>query len=271
MYIQNEVELPYPRVCAHRGFNTVAPENTMPAFGAAEALGAEEIEFDLWWTKDGKIVTMHDAALDRVSDFKGYVWDYTYEELLKADFGIKFSERFKGLKITSFEEIMEKYACRIIMNIHIKSKEEVEDDYDCDPADIARMADLDEAKIKEFLALIEKYNAKQHVYVICGDDAFLEQLRGIDKDIYLCLAAKSDTQKMIERAMCYNCKKVQIVKKHLKPDMIEAAHKNGIRCNMFWSDDPEEALEFLQMGIDTILTNDYLRIAQVVKKFVENK
>ena len=38
--------MPYPRTCAHRGFNTIAPENTMPAFGAAVALGAEEIEFD---------------------------------------------------------------------------------------------------------------------------------------------------------------------------------------------------------------------------------
>ena len=43
--------LPYPRICAHRGFNSVAPENSMPAYGAAVALGAEEIEFDLWSTK----------------------------------------------------------------------------------------------------------------------------------------------------------------------------------------------------------------------------
>jgi len=44
----DEDAMPYPRVCAHRGFNTIAPENSMPAFGAAIALGAEEIEFDLW-------------------------------------------------------------------------------------------------------------------------------------------------------------------------------------------------------------------------------
>ena len=70
---------------------------------------------------------------------------------------------------------------------------------------------------------------------------------------------------MIERAMCYNCKKVQIVKKHLKPDMIEAAHKNGIRCNMFWSDDPKEAGEMIKSGIDCILTNDYLAVKTQVE------
>ena len=35
--------MPYPRVCAHRGFNTIAPENSLPAFGAAVALGAEKL------------------------------------------------------------------------------------------------------------------------------------------------------------------------------------------------------------------------------------
>lgn len=50
--IENENTLKYPRKCAHRGFNVVAPENSMPAFGAAIALGAEEIEFDLWPTKE---------------------------------------------------------------------------------------------------------------------------------------------------------------------------------------------------------------------------
>lgn len=77
--------MPYPRVCAHRGFNTIAPENSMPAFGAAVAMGADEIEFDLWYTKDGEIVSIHDSTLDRVSDGSGRVFEHTYEELLNFD------------------------------------------------------------------------------------------------------------------------------------------------------------------------------------------
>ena len=264
---KTELEMPYPRVCAHRGFNTIAPENSLPAFGAAVALDADEMEFDLWCTKDGKIVSLHDAILDRVSDFKGYVWDYTYEELSEADFGKKFSEYFTGLKIPTLEEILQKFARKIIMNIHVKSKEEAIDEYNCLPEDSERIIEFDEDKISEIISLIDKYNCREYVYVISGDDSFLEKLRKIDPDIFLCMAAKSDTKKMIERAKRLNCKKVQIVKHHLKPDMIDEAHKNGIKCNMFWSDDKEEALEFLKMGADTILTNDYLRISQVVKKF----
>ena len=43
--IRGDKELPYPRVCSHRGFNTIAPENSMPAFGAVIAMGAEEVQF----------------------------------------------------------------------------------------------------------------------------------------------------------------------------------------------------------------------------------
>ena len=55
--VRPDDRMSYPRLCAHRGFNTVAPENSMPAFGAAVALGAEEIEFDIWSTKDGVLVS----------------------------------------------------------------------------------------------------------------------------------------------------------------------------------------------------------------------
>ena len=104
--VKNDILMPYPRICAHRGFNTVAPENSMPAFGSAVAMGASEIEFDLWQTKDGEIISIHDESLDRVSTGTGKVYDYTYEELLNFDFGIKYGEKFVGLKILkAFSEV----------------------------------------------------------------------------------------------------------------------------------------------------------------------
>ena len=108
--VKNDKIMPYPRICAHRGFNSVAPENSMPAYGAAVAMGAEEIEFDLWITKDGEIISSHDDSLDRVSTGKGKIYDYTYDELLQFDFGVKHNEKFKGLKILKFEEILKKLA-----------------------------------------------------------------------------------------------------------------------------------------------------------------
>lgn len=242
----------YPRVCAHRGFNTVAPENSMPAFGSAVAMGADEIEFDLWPTKDGEIVSCHDRKLDRVSDGTGFVYDYTYEELLKFDFGFKAGEKFKGLRIIKFEEILKKLSCHTIMNIHIKT--------------VVKGEKTDETYLKKIIDLIYKYDAQKHVYFMTGDDLMMEQLRDLAPGICRCMGGGGRKWEIVDRAIKYGCQKVQLFKPYFNQEMIDKAHANGIRCNVFWSDDPEETKKFLDMGIDTILTNDYNRISQIVKK-----
>ena len=68
---------------------------------------------------------------------------------------------------------------------------------------------------------------------------------------------------IVDRAVEYRCCKVQLYKPYFNQEMIDKAHSYGILCNVFWSDDPAEAAQFFDMGIDTILTNDYLAIAQV--------
>ena len=251
----HDEQLPYPRVCAHRGFNTVAPENSMPAFGSAIAMGADEIEFDLWYTKDGEIVSIHDSKLDRVSDGEGRVYEHTYEELLQYDFGSKTAPEFAGLKILTFEQILQKLSCQTIMNIHIKT---VNNDVEYDPKLLQKIIDL-----------IYKYDAQKHVYFMTGNDHVMAQLRDMAPQIRRCMGGggKDARWQIVERAIALDCHKVQLFKPYFNQEMIDKAHKHGILCNVFWSDDPEETKQFLDMGIDTILTNDYNRIAQVVKSY----
>ena len=68
--------------CSNRGFNSVAPENTLPAFASAVSLGAEEIEFDLWHTADGEIVVCHDPTVDRTTDGPGSINEMTADEVM---------------------------------------------------------------------------------------------------------------------------------------------------------------------------------------------
>jgi len=251
--VPSDINMKYPRTCAHRGFNTIAPENSMPAFGAAIAMGAEEIEFDLWVTKDGEIVSIHDAVLDRVSDGTGYVYEHTYEELLQYDFGCKHGEKYKGLKILTLEEILQKFACQTIMNIHLKT--------------VDNYCTFDEAGLKKIIALIHKYDCEKHVYFTTGNDYVLEQLRELAPHICRCCGAGNGRWEIVERAIKYDCKKVQLFKPYFNQEMIDKAHAHGIVCNVFWSDDEKETAEFLKMGIDTILTNDYNLIAQTVEAY----
>lgn len=254
--VRHDEIMRYPRTCAHRGFNTIAPENSMPAFGAAVAMGADEIEFDLWQTKDGEIVSLHDPSLERVSDGTGFVFEHTYDELLKYDFGIKCGEHFKGMKILKFEEILKKFACHTVMNIHIKT--------------IDNVCEYDKTAMEKIISLIDKYDCRKYVYFMSGNRNVLRLARELDPDICRCAGGGDDPWDIVDKAIEYDCKKVQLFKPYFNAEMIERAHEHGIKCNVFWSDDPEETKKFLEMGIDTILTNDYNVISQVVNDFKKN-
>ena len=248
--------MPYPRICAHRGFNTVAPENTMAAFGAAVALGADEIEFDLWPTKDGEIVSIHDHELSRVSDGDGVVYEKTLSELMQYDFGMKFSEKFKGLRIVKFEDILKKFAGHTVMNIHLKSRTSI-------PLPIS----YDEF-VEKVAKLIHKYDCEKYCYFMTGDDRLLEACIRVAPHITRCCGAgPTDELKwnIVERAIKYDCKKLQFFTEYFNQQMIDKAKAHGIICNYFYCDTKDHAKQMLDMGIDTILTNDYNLVSKVIK------
>ncbi|MBQ8509673.1 MAG: hypothetical protein IJ493_07175 [Clostridia bacterium] len=238
----------YPRICAHRGFSTVAPENTLPAYGAAIGLGADEIEFDLWQSKDGAIISSHDPTLDRVSDGHGDVRSFTLEELRQYDFGIKKSPHFAGLRIVTFEEILQRFAKRTIMNIHIKQ------------ADI---------NIGEIMRLLRKYDAVEHCYFMSQIEPLLVRLKEEAPEVTRCFGGNPDTWDIVERAVKYDCKKIQLFKPAYNQQIIDDAHAHGIICNIYWSDEPEETRKMLDMGMDCILSNDFQIVNETAKSWIE--
>ena len=72
---------------------------------------------------------------------------------------------------------------------------------------------------------------------------------------------------MIDRALKYDCKKIQWYMDQFDQELIDRAHALGIINNVFYADTPEKCEKYLHMGMDTILTNDYNRISQIVEKF----
>ena len=227
----------------------------MPAFGAAIALGAQEIEFDLWPTKDGEIVSCHDATLDRVSTGTGSILNHTYEELAKFDFGVKYDEKFKGLGIVRFEEILQKFAAHTIMNIHVKP--------------ISLNEPYPEEMMKKIVALIRKYDCEKYVYFMLEPDEHIRQFKAYAPDIPVCVGhLDARPWSIVDRAIELHAEKVQLYKPYFNQDMIDLAHKHGIRCNVFWSDDVEETKSYIKMGIDTILSNNYLINANAVKDMI---
>lgn len=252
--IEDNEKLAYPRVCAHRGFSAVAPESTMAAFGAAVAIGCEEMEMDLWQSADGVIVSSHDDSLERVSNGTGELKDHTYAQLLQLDFGSKFSPEFEGTKIASFEEILQRYAGRIVLNLHLRHENQGE-------------AFL-EGYIRNIVALIEKYGNEKYCYFMASRIETLRLLQDIAPGIERCAGEEPyrPCDYLLQKALETGCTKIQLFSpfferydEELGQDcvlyMVRAAHEKGIVCNLCIADSPQLSLKYLAAGVDTLLTN----------------
>ena len=137
------------------------------------------------------------------------------------------------------------------MNIHVKT--------------VDNKCEYDPVILQKIIALIEKYDCKKHVYFMSGNDNFLRLAKETAPDIACCVGGGDAPWEMVERALKYGCEKIQLLKPCFNREMIDKAHENGIICNVFWSDDEKETLKFLDMDIDTILTNRFNVISQCVK------
>ncbi|KAF5992295.1 MULTISPECIES: glycerophosphodiester phosphodiesterase [Streptomyces] len=84
----------------HRGVMGVEPENTLRSFIAAQQAGLDLIELDLHLSKDGALVVMHDADVDRTTDGSGPIAEMTLAELRALDAG-------HGERVPVFEEVLD--------------------------------------------------------------------------------------------------------------------------------------------------------------------
>jgi glycerophosphoryl diester phosphodiesterase len=107
-------------VIGHRGAAGHAPENTMVAFEAGLALGADALELDVQLTADGEVVVMHDQTLERLTDGSGWVGDHSLAELTALRVR---GPRSKGADqtIPSLDRVVERARDRTYLMVEIKN------------------------------------------------------------------------------------------------------------------------------------------------------
>src|SRR5512135_1831254 len=109
-----------PLVIAHRGSSASAPENTLAAFQLAVEQEADAIELDVDLTRDGHVVVMHDATIDRTTDGHGRVTELTLAEIRGVDAGAWKAAAFDGERVPLLEEVFEAMGQRVLINVEIK-------------------------------------------------------------------------------------------------------------------------------------------------------
>lgn len=146
-------------VAAHRGWLDKHPENTLAAFRGALTLDVDQLETDVRVTKDGELVLIHDATLERTTNGTGKVCDYTLEELRKLDAG-------NGEKIPTLIEFMELVKDHPTITLDIELKEYPIDGWDEVAYDVCdrTLKIIDDYGFTD-RCVINTWNGKLHEYI----------------------------------------------------------------------------------------------------------
>ncbi|MBO4501695.1 MAG: hypothetical protein J5760_05580 [Clostridia bacterium] len=99
-----------PVIIGHRGNPTNAPENSLSSYRMGYLNGADVVETDVYLSKDGEIVVMHDNDIERTTTGSGYIENMTLEQIkqynLWAD-NASFEKQYPDEKIPTLREIFE--------------------------------------------------------------------------------------------------------------------------------------------------------------------
>lgn len=228
---------PFPQLCAHRGLSRACPENTLPAFAAAIAIGAHEIEFDLWLSRDGVPVVCHDRTVDRTTDGQGAIADLDWDQIRRLDAGSKNNDLWRGIRVPRLEEVLALADGRVGLNIHIK-----------EAGPEGRLVRLVCDQLRE-RGLLEV------AYIAGATDDVLQAARDHRPELArACLGAQNGPAAQIDMAERHACQRVQFGRNVTAAD-IRRAHEGGLICNLYWSDEPEDGRAYVRQGIDVLLTN----------------
>lgn len=279
----------FDRLCAHRGANLKAPENTLPAFSLA--LGrAKEIELDVWPSADGELFVCHDRTVDRTTNGHGCIADLTEKELRALDAGSWFSKEYAGTRLPTLDEALALIGGNAVMNIHIKSsaspaalservanrRREYSAGYAARPVfhapyfaekgevleelETRQIIPYDEAVFQRILDAVDRHHARGNVYVTGKADVLLTAKK-LAPELPRCALEGDENYTLSMNALKYGCARVQFCKLYLTREDMALAKRSGLHVNLFWSDSPEEAEAYIRLGVDTILTNDILTLS----------
>lgn len=109
-----------PLVIAHRGASAEAPEHTIAAFELALGQGADGVQLDVHLSADGQPVVIHDFTLERTTDGAGPVVEHTVRQLKRLDAGGWHERRFRGQRIQTLQEVLERFRDRVRFWIDLK-------------------------------------------------------------------------------------------------------------------------------------------------------
>ena len=255
----------WPVNLAHRGASSLAPENTIEAFRLALEAGAGGLELDVHMARDGHIVVIHDATVDRTTSGTGAVSEMTIEELRRSDAGYNFSPdgaptrpyRGKGSRVPTLEEVLREFP-GVAVNIDIK----------------AGLPGIEAA----VLGILRETNALGRVLVVSTTHATVKRFRKISGGHISTGASRWETgifyllsRLHLEWLARPDYDALQVPPIHrgiplVTPRFIAAAHSRGVRVDVWTINQADEMRSLLDLGVDVIMTDRPGTLAEVLRE-----
>jgi glycerophosphoryl diester phosphodiesterase len=259
--VETLIDLPRPLVIGHRGYNQIAPENTLPSFALAKMAGADMIELDYYNAKDGKLVVIHDETLDRTTDAVARwgengvrVSSKPGDALCSLDAGKWFDLKhvgshlpsYAGTRLPTLAESLDLIQAGNLTLIHHK-----------------------EGDAATCLKLLREKDLVNKVVVQSFDWNYLKDFHRLEPRQLLgalgplwSRAGKqlSEAEKVLDKSWVDEVKgvgaRVVVWNQQITREAVAYAHQQGMKVWVYTIDDPAEANSMLDLGADGLITNN---------------
>jgi glycerophosphoryl diester phosphodiesterase len=254
----------WPVNLAHRGASALAPENTIKAFRLATEAGAGGLELDVHMTRNGHIVVIHDATVDRTTNGTGAVSEMTLDELRRLDAGHNFSPdggptrpyRGRGVQVPTLVEVLRELP-GVAVNIEIK----------------AGTPGIEET----VLGVLREANALGRALVVSTPHATVKHFRKVSGGYVSTGASRWEigvfyisSKFRLERLVRPAYDALQVPLRHrgtrvVTRRFVQAAHARGVRVDAWTINQADEMRRLLDLGVDVIMTDRPGVLAEVLE------
>lgn len=211
-----------PLIIGHRGASAVAPENTLAAFEAAIAAGADGIEFDVRLSRDGVPVVIHDETLYRTCGVPHLVRDVAANEL-------------SGFDVPGLTRVFELFESNdLILYLEMKEVEVAE----------------------KCCRLIEQYRLQDRVVFECFEHSALVTVKNIDPTFKIAPLFQPPAPLILKRALALGAEEIALHHRLATTSVSKRAKQEGLKVVVWTVDDPAWIERARTLDVHALITND---------------
>lgn len=227
-------------IIAHRGASWDAPENTVSALKLAWEQQADGVEFDIYLTRDGKIVACHDKDTQRTAGVSKFIAESTLAELQLLDVGTWKNVKFAGERIPTLEEMLATRPAGKKVYIEVK----------CGPEIVPALNQV----------LIAGKIPPAETPVICFNSAVIAAMKELRPDLpaYFLVTLQKDTtaESLISRAREIRADGLDVsANQYLTRELASQIRGAGLRLDVWTVNDAALARTLAEFGVQGITTD----------------